>query len=187
MSSSSEMRSAIARQLGRIGALASRHERNLGVDFTCGRRVIRRVRHERLRSARSKIHRLRKFCCGPRKRVAAQLVARAGMAAGVTYGASVTGTSATEVDSIRSLMFSAIERHGAGKSRTMALMLGKELDPIFRATLLPVLALARAMWESWIPVKVVSDGLLEAKKVHMWSQVQGPFGAVKLSLDRISS
>eukprot|EP00959_Pyramimonas_sp_CCMP1952_P004916 103144-Pyramimonas_sp.AAC.1 len=83
-------------------------------------------------------------------------------------------------------MFSAVERHGAGKSRAMALMLVKELDPIFRATLLPVLALARALWESGMPVKVVSDGLLEAKKVRMWSQVQGPFGAVKLSLDRIS-
>eukprot|EP00959_Pyramimonas_sp_CCMP1952_P345037 7226253-Pyramimonas_sp.AAC.1 len=68
----------------------------------------------------------------------------------------------------------------------MALMLGQEFDPIFRATLLPVLALARAMWESWMPVKVVADGLLEAKKVQLWSQVQGPFGAVKLSLDRIS-
>eukprot|EP00959_Pyramimonas_sp_CCMP1952_P242373 5066217-Pyramimonas_sp.AAC.1 len=68
----------------------------------------------------------------------------------------------------------------------MALMLGKELDPMFRATLLPVLALVRALREAWIPVKVVSDGLLAAKKVQMWSQVKGPFGAVKLSLDRIS-
>ncbi|CAK0881205.1 unnamed protein product, partial [Prorocentrum cordatum] len=68
----------------------------------------------------------------------------------------------------------------------MAPMLGKELDPIFRATLPPVLALARALREDWIPVKVVSDGLMAAKKVQMWSQVQGPFGAVKLSPDRIS-
>eukprot|EP00959_Pyramimonas_sp_CCMP1952_P042084 880185-Pyramimonas_sp.AAC.1 len=41
------------------------------------------------------------------------------------------------------------------------------------------------MWEGWVPPHVVRDGLGGTARVLHWTQVNGPFSACKLTLDRI--
>eukprot|EP00959_Pyramimonas_sp_CCMP1952_P047997 1001983-Pyramimonas_sp.AAC.1 len=41
----------------------------------------------------------------------------------------------------------------------------RELDPIFRATNDPVCMMHRAVWDSWLPVSILSDALdLDARR-----------------------
>ena len=64
-------------------------------------------------------------------------------------GRLMTRASRAELESSRSLMFSVIEHRAVGKARSVALMLGEEVDPIYRATLLRTLALRRALRGAW--------------------------------------
>eukprot|EP00959_Pyramimonas_sp_CCMP1952_P183308 3832433-Pyramimonas_sp.AAC.1 len=58
---------------------------------------------------------------------------------------------------MRSMTVRAVEARPAGKSATAVLMLSgaKTLDPIFAAALGPVMMLARAVWEQWIPTSML--------------------------------
>eukprot|EP00959_Pyramimonas_sp_CCMP1952_P256208 5351305-Pyramimonas_sp.AAC.1 len=62
-------------------------------------------------------------------------------------------------------------------------MLTKGLGPMTRATEGPVLTLLRATWERWIPRHAVEHCLNRSQAEH-WSQVKGPFSAVKMTLAR---
>eukprot|EP00959_Pyramimonas_sp_CCMP1952_P334496 7005017-Pyramimonas_sp.AAC.1 len=72
----------------------------------------------------------------------------------------------------------------AGRSRTLTLMLAKMMDPMCRATVLPVMALLRAVWEGWLPRHVIDFGMMQCG-ASSWPQVRGPFSAVHMTLERI--
>ena len=63
-------------------------------------------------------------------------------------------------------------------------MLTPSLDPMIRATLLPVMMMLRAAWENWVPQHVIAYGRTSCDAVR-WSQVKGPFSAVRLTLERV--
>eukprot|EP00959_Pyramimonas_sp_CCMP1952_P100088 2092967-Pyramimonas_sp.AAC.1 len=60
-----------------------------------------------------------------------------------------------------------------------------KIDPLYRATWLPIVAFVRAIWESWVPVRVVETSMSGCRGIKHWTQVQGPGGAVRLSLERV--
>eukprot|EP00959_Pyramimonas_sp_CCMP1952_P086633 1811939-Pyramimonas_sp.AAC.1 len=150
LSNDAMARGLIAGQLARAtGAIAVRHERNLGVDCAAGRRIHRHVRSSKVAQARVKVRRVKKFWTGTKKRLVAARIARAGIEASYSYGMPVTGCSAGELESARALAFSAIEPRTSGKSRTLTFMCHGKVGPLYRATLLPIVAFVRAIWESW--------------------------------------
>lgn len=169
-----------------LGVRAARCERNLGVDAACGRRLLRHVRKDRLKNGLARMQRIRAVLRA--RRPARGKVAGAGLLPALDYGVSVTGLAEAELQSMRTQVFKAIEARPEGKSRTLALMLmpQKHLDPIFAATLEPVVALATALWEQWLPRKVLSDCMdWTCGHVRSWGQVRGPLAAALLSMRRV--
>eukprot|EP00959_Pyramimonas_sp_CCMP1952_P412715 8648237-Pyramimonas_sp.AAC.1 len=81
---------------------------------------------------------MKKFWTGTKKRLVAARIARAGTEATYSHGMSVTGCSAGELEPARALAFSAIEPRTAGTSRTLIFLCHGKIDPLYRATLLPI-------------------------------------------------
>eukprot|EP00959_Pyramimonas_sp_CCMP1952_P428259 8969863-Pyramimonas_sp.AAC.1 len=69
-------------------------------------------------------------------------MARAAIETTVTFGTCVQGTSAAELDALRTLAAAAMDSRSSGISRAMALLLAPSprVDPIRRATLEPASA-----------------------------------------------
>eukprot|EP00959_Pyramimonas_sp_CCMP1952_P123468 2581230-Pyramimonas_sp.AAC.1 len=63
------------------------------------------------------------------------------------------GLNHSELAKMRSITLRAVGQRPAGKNATAVLMLGgpKTFDPIFAATLGPVMMLAGAVWETCVP------------------------------------
>eukprot|EP00959_Pyramimonas_sp_CCMP1952_P425217 8906778-Pyramimonas_sp.AAC.1 len=59
---------------------------------------------------------------GKGRRLAARKVARSGLEASVSYGFVVTGCSSTELDKLRTLVFTSVALSTAGRSRPLTLM-----------------------------------------------------------------
>eukprot|EP00959_Pyramimonas_sp_CCMP1952_P008726 182616-Pyramimonas_sp.AAC.1 len=64
-----------------MGTTATLHERNLGIDFSCGRRIGHAVRKSRFQGARQRLRRIGLIRTGHKKRVGARKVARSGLEA----------------------------------------------------------------------------------------------------------
>eukprot|EP00959_Pyramimonas_sp_CCMP1952_P327848 6863674-Pyramimonas_sp.AAC.1 len=62
----------------------------------------------------------------------------------------------------------------------------RDFDPIFRATIVPVCMLRRAVWDSWMPQSILSS-VLEWTSTHVqsWAQVRGPISAAFMPLLRV--
>ncbi|CAK0882571.1 unnamed protein product, partial [Prorocentrum cordatum] len=168
-------RHGLAARLRRpLGVISVKGERNLGVDFSCGRRIARTVCQEKLVQAGLRQRRVAIPKTGAGCKKAARKVARAGIDPSVTYGVTVTGCATMELDTLRTESFKAVAPSVAGRSRTLTLMLTPMLDPMIRATLLPTMMLLRAAWESWIPQHTIDYGMA-CCQVQSRNQVRGPF------------
>eukprot|EP00959_Pyramimonas_sp_CCMP1952_P333370 6980599-Pyramimonas_sp.AAC.1 len=49
----------------------------------------------------------------------------------------------------------AIEPRTAGKGRALTLMCHGKHDPMYRATMMPVVTLVRSLWEVWVPLRIL--------------------------------
>eukprot|EP00959_Pyramimonas_sp_CCMP1952_P098716 2063722-Pyramimonas_sp.AAC.1 len=124
----------------------------------------------------------------PRRRVLGRM-ARAALESSVLFGASVMGTNGQELEVLRGAAGKLPDHRQDGKSRTLSLLLSPvpRLDPIFRATWLPVKFYLHALWHRWLPHEALDFGLREARKhlsglEHPWSSIRGPFCALWASL-----
>ena len=139
-------------------------------------------------NAKARLPRIKRLLGLRRGRAAAAKVAFTGLMPSIMYGVNCTGMTDSELKHTRALVVKAIEPRPQGKSTTGCLMFGgpREIDPMFGATLAPVCALARALWEGWLPSAVLRntfDGF--AKHVRSWRDVRGPISAAALSLRRV--
>jgi len=169
-----------------LGVVSVRSERSLGIDQSSGRKASRLVRKTRLKDGNERVARMRAVLRARRK--ARGIVARTGLLPAVGFGIAVTGLNDSELHALRSQVFKAVEARTAAKSRTLALMLmpNKYVDPIYAASVEPVVMLVRALWEQWLPRNVLSDCLAwNIANVRSWSQARGPLAAALLSLRRI--
>eukprot|EP00959_Pyramimonas_sp_CCMP1952_P022188 466529-Pyramimonas_sp.AAC.1 len=64
-----------------MGTKATLHERNLGIDFSCGRCVGHAVRKSRLLGTRQRLRRIGLIRTGQKKRLGVRKVARSGLEA----------------------------------------------------------------------------------------------------------
>ncbi|CAK0874919.1 unnamed protein product [Prorocentrum cordatum] len=113
-----DVRRAVAAKLKRpLGMMSVKGERNLGVDFSCGRRVVRKVRGDKMVLAGLGTRRVALLKTGAGRKLAVRKVARSGLEAPVSNGFSVTGCAATELDKLRTLIFTAVAPSVAGRSR----------------------------------------------------------------------
>ena len=111
-----------------------------------------------------------------------------GLLPSIMHGASCTGLNEGELSRALALACKVVEPRPQGESTTSCLVFGGsvELGPIFGATVTPVCALARAVWEGWAPVSALQatfDGC--AEQVTRWDQSRGPLAAAALSFKRI--
>ena len=157
---------------------------NLGAGFACDKRVARLERREKLSQTRKRPRRVRCTNAGKARKLATPKVARPGLEASVSYGWSVTGCAAGELDKARSVAFAFLAPSVAVRSRALTLVLTEHLDPVHPATLLPVLMLLRAVWEHRSPFHMVVAGLTRSA-TESWAQVRGPSPAATMALRRV--
>ncbi|CAK0817398.1 unnamed protein product, partial [Prorocentrum cordatum] len=108
--------------------------------------------------------------------------------AGCARSVNCTGLSDSDLQTARSLAFRATEARVDGGSRALSLMLSpvRELDPIFRATIDPVCMMHRAVWDSWLPVSILTSVMRwTSAHVTTWAQVREPISAAFLSRLRV--
>ena len=186
------VRAKLQTRLAPLGVKAVQAERNLGSDYTSGKRASSAVRRARLEKSKGRVKRIRKLH-GPssvplRQRLAR--IAQASVARVNHYGVSVTGLNETQLQQSRSQMASCLTKRMHGKSVTMVLMAaGEQLDPIFDS-LAPIVALTHAVWDNWMPQAAMAKCLSKARddqrdNLRPWTAVKGPFGAAVATLKRL--
>eukprot|EP00959_Pyramimonas_sp_CCMP1952_P318080 6656403-Pyramimonas_sp.AAC.1 len=80
-------------------------------------------------------------------------MSRAAHEGATSFGTAVNGVNSKELNALRSLAGKLQDHKQAGKSLTLSLMLAptKDLDPIIRATWLPLKLFLLCLHESWMP------------------------------------
>eukprot|EP00959_Pyramimonas_sp_CCMP1952_P261694 5472391-Pyramimonas_sp.AAC.1 len=104
------------------------------------------------------------------------------------YGVNCTGLNHSELANMRSITLRAVEQRPAGKNATAVLMLAgpKALDPIFAATLGPVMVLAKAALEKWVPNTILQTTFgWNARVAKHGGDVRGLLGAAVKPLCRV--
>ena len=93
-------------------------------------------------------------------------LSKAGLEASFGYGVQVIGCSNQDLESPRATVYHAFEPSPTGKSNTLCFLMSevKDIDPIFKATLDPLVFLVRAVWESWMPLHVMAACLEHAQR-----------------------
>ena len=192
ISNSIALRRALARTLTAVGVQGSPNERNLGVDYAAGRVRGKPVVKARLHMVKARRRRMSTLKSGRPRRKLLGGMARAALEGAVSYGTSVLGVNTGELNQLRSLAGKLQDHHPDGRSRTLALMLSptKDLDPIFRATWLPIKFLLQCWWEQWIPRRSV-EAAVAAAAAHLsklsvpWNSIRGPFSAAWATMKRV--
>eukprot|EP00959_Pyramimonas_sp_CCMP1952_P333568 6985448-Pyramimonas_sp.AAC.1 len=63
-------------------------------------------------------------------------------------------------------------------------------DPVYRLNMDPLLAFASAVWDLWLPAKLLEQGITEAyeriqQSGNAWGSVRGPFSACAATAIRL--
>jgi hypothetical protein len=189
LATSPELGSSIASALSGLGAVVTTTTKHLGIDFAIGRALGRHVVQSRIACGKVRVSRIRRLRASRAK--AAQL-AQAGLRPSLLYGASVAGVPSQALQAIRIATAAAAFGKTSGKSTTLLFATDSraDFDPIFGATLPPLLAWATAVWTRSVPLAVLEQALQAALvKVGLaarpWARVQGPAGVVVLTLRRV--
>eukprot|EP00959_Pyramimonas_sp_CCMP1952_P036278 759186-Pyramimonas_sp.AAC.1 len=103
-----------------------------------------------------------------------------------TWGDGVTGRSWSGVMALRRAARAALVPHAARRSLAIDLALvpgdTTAVDPAYLCTVNPIMMLAQAFWDSWMPREILCRMLLNADKSLReartpWSKVVGPVSA----------
>jgi len=189
ITNSRDMETLLGRQAG-LSKVSRLGTRNLGVDAFSGRRGSAKVRKGRLLKAKRRLPRFRRLrMAGART----DRVVKTGLVPAIMYGVSVTGMPNEDLRQARVCCRAALQLGTAGRSLTLDLQLaGKGVDPAEHANRQPIVALARALWDRWLPRSEILRGLVgalgtveKAGPGKEWTKVCGPFTAVAATLKRI--
>ncbi len=164
------------------------HARNLGIDFTCGKRARPQVRASRVQKMLKRMPFFRRLrAAGART----AHLARTGINPALLYGVKVGGVSNSELMRMRRMVRSSFQLATAGRSLTLDLVLeGRGTDPAEKAICDPIVSWCVALWDSWLPRGVLLRTLGEAiSRVQdhksPWSVVRGPASALVATLSTI--
>ena len=150
MANRRELRAKVCKDLRRDGFEALALERNLGIDFSAGRRIHKAVRKKRLLELKQKTKRVRclRGKAAQRRRKRIGNIMQAGPLAGGFYGVGTTGVSEGDLCNLRRAAGAAIES-GTLRGKSLSLVLAtsgkKTFDPIFRATVVSIQTLATVL------------------------------------------
>ena len=178
---------AVARTRGLREGLR-RHTRNLGVDYSCGKRGARTVRATRVKKMLKRMPFFRRLRAAGGKTVR---LARTGIVPALLYGAHTTGVNDSQLLAIRRCTRSAFSRRTKGRSLTLDLLLeGPGTDPAERSSIEPVLAWCVALWDKWLPrawlLRTMGDAISRVQThPRPWSMVRGPASAVAATVQRL--
>ena len=162
--------------------------RNLGVDYTCGKRANAKVRDDRVRKMLKRMPFFRRLRAAGAKTAR---LARTGINPALLYGAKVTGVASTQLLRIRRMVRSSFQLSSAGRSLALDLVLeGQGTDPVEKATCDPILTWCVALWDNWLPRGILLrtlSGAFRRVQAHAspWTGVRGPASAVVATLARI--
>ena len=191
LATSPAIAAAIGRKDNRLARATTRSCRNLGMDFTCGVAARHGVRIKRIAKVRKwviKIRRLRK-AAGKVRSLVTQ-----GVVPATTFGAKVTGAPWYLIAQARSLAHRALYLHTAMRSVTIDLALAskspRSADPAYTMLAGPILSLASAFWESWVPKGWILRTWRTAHEAisittMKWNKVNGPLSAALASARRL--
>ena len=195
LANTKEAADELARKVPFLSKAVVRAARNLGVDFTCGRRGaaaagVRRARLQKVKKKISKVRWIRRQ--GPRVQ---RLVSGSLLPSG-SWGGGASAMPWSHVQKLRRAMHVAMYRHTAGRSATIDLALSTRrtsigvIDPAYTATADPIVMLHSAIWDEWLPRDWIVHTMSEAVKrqseaTKPWSSVNGPISGAIACCNRI--
>ncbi len=176
----------------RLQLEVARRPCSLGVGLAGGRRPASHALWKRLRAFRK---RLPRFGATRRMGVSTARLLKTGGTAGLTYGEAAVGVSPTLLRAQRVAVAKALgDRTGGGDlDLTLAVADGSRggtADPAFQAHLQPIVAWARAVWESWMPrAELLHTAAWAIRRLatakRPWAVVGGPAAATVASMARL--
>ena len=183
LASTAKLAKKLRPKLNALGIHVRDKGKMLGIDFSCGRRVVRATQSARVKKLAARRGRY----CMLGRRAATRLV-RAGAAPAVQYGASVYGTPSSTLRAVRGFAC-AVRGEARGRSTFARLELAG-YDPAADMAIGPIFEWARALWDSLVPRDELQ---LVWKKAHCevavsrvpFRRVLGPGGAMVASALRI--
>ena len=132
--------------------------RNLGVDYSCGARLLARpVQAERWRSMAKRMPFVRRL-----RQVGANMVAiaRSALVPALSFGTAVVGMPPAALAAARSMVRHSLVQNVKGRSADIDLALaGPSCDPAWLAFTKLVFAFSLELWNQWIPRGEILRGM----------------------------
>ena len=187
----------VARNLGYSPRVVARSAKDLGVDFTCGNRLSRRLLVTstwRRRKARFRVNRIARFAAVRRK---ASKLYFTGALPEMTYGVEIVGASDATLVSLRRDAAKCLGISGHRRSLDLTFGLASWLDPAAGAAVAPLVRYAKELWAGSTPghdcsvldysslVRGFHSCMLSGKAPRSWGYSRGPLSAAFLSARRI--
>ena len=128
--------------------------RNLGYDFTLGKKRTAKVANARTKSL---MGRWTRIIQRRRKGMRTAYLVPTVINAKTCWDADVNGASDTKITESRRLAHAGVVKQGANRSVTIDLATDQhikpqKLDPAFRLMAAPIITAAKAIWEEWVPI-----------------------------------
>ena len=185
VSTSRKARELMATGLRALGILVKGHTRNLGVDYTPGKKARKKVvLMNRWKQVKNKAKRCRMV-----GKEAATVVGRSALVPAISYGASCSGVATGFLHDLRTMM-AELGGPMKGRSTTARLALAGT-DPSFPLVLAPLQAWWKAAWEDLLPREVLASALRRAARNAreaghlMHAHAEGGAGAFVSAMARI--
>ena len=140
IASSRGLARALEPKMRAYGVATKRKAKLLGVDFSCGKRVVRSVQRGRIAKVCARLHRFRRL-----GRRAASRLLRTGAAPALRYGAGVCGVPDTSIRAVRRFSC-AVQGEMRGRSTFARLQLAS-FDIGASMAVDPIVEWARAVWD----------------------------------------
>ena len=157
--------------------------RNLGVDYSCGGVLGRKVQQQRLKKALERMPFLKRLRqAGAR---VARLV-RSGLVPSLIWGSCVTGLPPRLLHRARRVAHTVCSLHPGGRSLDLSLALeARGTDPASKATGDCILFWLAALMDSWVPrawqLRAMLQAVQRTQESEAWAEARGPAGAVVAS------
>ena len=189
-----ELGREIAAALADFGITYVPKAKSLGVGLGGGARrntTVQSKRHRALAARVASFRRLRKLQIDTAK------LLRTGGTAGITYDAAVTGVPPSTLLQFRRTCatIQAPASGCSGQDLDLALMMADGsatgmADPAFGAHLIPIGTWATAVWEEWLPIKLLDGSVADAKSKVIkaprpWAVATGPATVFILTTARL--
>eukprot|EP00959_Pyramimonas_sp_CCMP1952_P168411 3518987-Pyramimonas_sp.AAC.1 len=191
VASTPSLRACLEKKLKRRRVLAVKVERNLGIDSGAGKVRPRAARRARKQPAMRRGHKLL-LLRGLGKRRFLHNVLQSAVLSSTRYRGSVLGTNGCDLRAARTLQAHVQSQRLSGRSVALMLTLAHKpsVDPFYPLNLDPLMAFAHAVWDNWLPRRMLEQGIVaevERLEGHVspWSSIRGPFSVCAATAQRI--